>query len=252
MYRTPPEASLGSAFLPLPWEPSQKELCSVWETLSPKASVRNTRKIHSTRFKIKQLCCNGDLAQSHMTGSRPLSPVFYFSLTHLNAPQKKSPGPCPIRKPALFFLYTALHYPHTTRWRDASERSIYSGRGWGAMNLYSSVFKLKEKLRSCCVHQLSHALYWRVNKTLAFNLHWKEWHAGTTTGNMLKQQCCLTNVHLQTSPHTLTCIEHSWPSSIAIPNFAEHRLLLMPWNPCLLLAAFTARACRSVFSRQLC
>lgn len=174
MYRTPPEASLGSAFLPLPWELSQKELCSVQETLSPKASVRNTRKIHSTRFKIKQLCCKGDLAQSHMMGSRPLPPVFCFSLTYLNAPQKKSPGPCPIRKPALFFLYTELHYPHTTRWRDASERSIYSGRGWGAMNLYSSVFKLKEKLRSCCVHQLSHALYWRVNKTLAFNLHWKE------------------------------------------------------------------------------
>lgn len=109
-----------------------------------------------------------------MTGCRPLSPVFYFSLTHLNAPQKKGPGPCPIRKPALFFLYIALHYLHTTRGRDASKRSIYSGRGWGVMNLYSSVFKLKEKLRSCCVDQLSHALYWRVNKSQAFNLHWKE------------------------------------------------------------------------------
>lgn len=173
-YRTPPGASLDSALLPLFWEPSQKELGGVWETWSPKANVRNMRKIHSPRFKIKQLCCKGDLAQSHMTGSRPLSPVFYYSLTHLNAPQKKSPRPCPIRKPALFFLYTALHYPHTTRWRDASERSIYSGRGWGAMNLCSSVFKLKEKLRSCCVHQLSHALYWRVNKTPAFNLYWKE------------------------------------------------------------------------------
>lgn len=111
---------------------------------------------------------------SHVTGCRPLSPVFYFSLTHLNAPQKKGPGLCPIRKLALFFLYIALHYPHTTRWRDASKGSIYSGRGWGVMNLYSSMFKLKEKLRRCCVEQLSHALYWRVNKTQAFNLHWKE------------------------------------------------------------------------------
>ena len=180
-----------------------------------------------------------------MTGSRPLSPVFYFSLTHLNAPQQKRPRPCPIRRPALFFLYTALHYPHTTRWRDASKRSVYSGRGWGATNLCSSVFKLKEKLRSCCVHQLSHALYWRVNKTPAFNLHWKE--MACRDGNMLKQQCCLTNVHLQTSPHTQTCTEHSRPSSVAIPNLAQHRLLLLQWKPCLLLAAFTASACRGVF-----
>lgn len=152
----------------------------------------------------------------HVTGRRPLSPVLYFSLTHLNAPQKKGPGPCPIRKPALLFPYIALHYLHTTRWRDASKRSVYSGRGWGVMNLYSSVFKLKEKLRSCCEDQLSHALYWRVNKTQVFNLHWKEM-AGRDHNRQCAQrtmqfdQCALTDLTTHCvlltflSSHTQSC-----------------------------------------------
>lgn len=142
----------------------------------PKATINNDQKEGFTlpRFQIKQLHCMREWVQRTMTGSRPLSPVFYFDLTHLNASKRKAPGSCPIRKPPPFFLYTALHYPHTTRWSDAFERSIYSGRGWGAMNLYSSVLKLKRELKSCCMHQLSHTLYWRVNKTPVFNLHWKE------------------------------------------------------------------------------
>lgn len=111
----------GSTFTPFLGPDIKRAWCGMWETWSPKATGR---KMRETDHPIKKLECKGELAQSHVTRSWPPSPVFCFSLTHLNAPLKKSLRPCPNRRPTLFFLYTALQYRHTSRWLDASERSI--------------------------------------------------------------------------------------------------------------------------------
>lgn len=107
-YRTPLGTSLESELLPHFWGPPQKALSGVWKIRLPKPTVRNLRKIHSPRFKIKHLLLQGTLRWKSRGRVQASFTCFLFQPNTLECSPKERPWALSHRKACSFL---SVHSP---------------------------------------------------------------------------------------------------------------------------------------------